>query len=226
MGADDLAAAIILYKEGKETAESVAGWIKERLHERKYGFVPDATEIEELQKISQATEYKELAQFASGRQKKVIRLGLRLREVEENKEKADQMKKTIREEFDNDAVHLAQAVQSRAITGIRHTLVDNGASSGRLHDVMTDVLGDSRDFVLLATKDMAGKEEGQAKVVHARIQDNAPPVFVIAGSGKAQEQAGSIAKELDDCLLGYEPMRNEGLNKLLYLFVDPVNIAS
>lgn len=225
LGADDLAAALLLYEKGKETAESVASWIKERLYERKYGIVPDPEELEELEKISRSTEFKDLAEHASGRQKKIIRMGLRLRDVESDQVQADEMKATIRTEFDNDAVHLAQAVQSRALTGVRHTLVENGVAPQRLDEVMQDALHNSRRYVFLATREMAGAEEEQAQAIHARIQDHAPPVFVVAGSGKAQEQAGAIAKELDGRLMGYEPVRTEGPNKLLYLFVDLVNIA-
>lgn len=225
MGADDLAAALLLYEKGKETAGSVAGWIKERLYERKYGIVPDPTELEELKKISRSTEFKDLADHASGRQKKIIRMGLRLRDVESDQVLADQTKATIRRQFDGDAVHLAQAVQSRALISIRHTLVENGASPEHLDEVMQDVLHNSRRYVFLAAREMAGSEEEQAQAIHVRVQEHAPPVFVVAGSGKAQEQAATIAKELDERLLAYEPVRSEGLNKLLYLFVDPVNVS-
>lgn len=226
MGADDLAAALLLYEKGKESAEAVAGWIKDRLHERKYGIVPDPTELEELKKISRSSEFQGLAEHASGRQRKVIRMGLRLRDVEADQAQADEMKATIRTEFDADAVHLAQAVQSRAVISIRHTLVENGATPDHLDTVMRDVLRNTRRYVFLAAREMAGNEEEQAQAIHSLVKDQAPPVFVVAGSGKAQGQAGAIAKDLDGRLMGYETVRNEGLNKLLYLFVDPVNVAA
>lgn len=225
MGAEDLTAALLLYDKGKESAEAVAGWIKDRLHERKYGIVPDPTELEELKKVSQSTEFQDIAEHASGRQRKVVRMGLRLRKVESDQAEADQLKARIRDEFDRDAVHLAQAVQSRAIISIRHTLVENGATPERLDEVVSDVLHSSRRYVFLASREMAGNEDKEAQALHARIQDHAPPVFVVAGSGKAQEQAGAIARDLDDRLLGYETVVNDGMNKLLYLFVDPVNIV-
>lgn len=225
VGADDLTAALLLYEKGKESAEAVAGWIKDRLHERRYGIVPDPTELEELKRISRSTEFKDLAAHASGRQKKIIRMGLRLRDVESDRVQADQFKETIQGEFDHDAVHLAQAVQSRAVISIRHTFVENGTTPEHLDGMMQDVMHNSRRYVFLAAREMAGSEEEQAQAIHARIQEHAPPVFVVAGSGKAREQTGVIAKELNERLLGYETVRNEGLNKLLYLFVDPVNVA-
>lgn len=218
----DLASLLLLLERGAITAKAAGAKVKEWLDRRQFGIVPSPDEYEELKRIGKKTEYEDISAYASGNQKKVIRLGLRLRELEGDQPRVDELKAVIRRQFDQDGLYLAQVVQSRAGVSIRHTLSESGVTESDLEHVMVDFLRNPRRYVLLVSREMEGNEKVEAQSAHTLIREHFPQVFAIAGSGMAQEQAHAIAQHLNDLVPpDYEWRKIEGEMKILFLLVRP-----
>lgn len=222
----DIGQAVLAIEAGRQTVKAAASWLKDQIHERKYGINTNPEEFRRLGEIEDSQEFEDLAQYASGRERRLIRLGLRLRQLEGDDKEVAKLKNKIRSTWTQDAVFLAQAVGTRAVTGIRHILVDHQVSQDRIEEIMEDVLQNARKYVYLVTQEVAGAEAKEAEAIHANIRREEPPVFATAGSGRSTESAAKIAKELDDRLMGREALLKEGVHKKLFFFVDPVNIGA
>lgn len=218
----DIAALLILLEKGKVTVQQAAEKLRGWLDERRYGIVPSPEEYEELKRIGEQAEYEDLAEHASANQKKIIRMGLRLRELEGDEERVEQFKESIERQFGGDAIYLAQAVQARAAMALRHTLVASGCTDSELHDVMSDFLHHPRRYVLLATRRMSGREKKEAQEANAYIRQYSPVVFAVGGSGTAQDIAAEIAGHLSRAIPTlYEQRIIEGEQKQLIVFARP-----
>lgn len=219
---ETVAALILLLEKGKVTAEKAAEKLRQWLDERRYGIVPTPEEYEELKRIGEQAEYADLAEHASANHKKIIRMGLRLRELEGDEDRVERFKTSIRNQFGSDGLYLAQAVQARAAMALKHTLVGSGFTDSELNQVMADFLRHPRRYVLLANRRMAGQEKENARDANAHIRQHSPVVFGVAGSGTAQDVAEEIARHLSDTLPpDYRPRTVDEEQKRLILFVRP-----
>lgn len=215
----NLAQLLLLLERAAIALRQAAIKLKEWIEEKKYGIVPSRGEYLELKRIGDQREFKELTGPATTGQKKIVRMGLRLREIERDQERVRNMKGVIQQQFGRDGVYLAQVVQSGAAINIRNVLVERGADDEALDDVMSDLLSSPRNFVLLATEHMDGTEGVEAQTIHTTLRQGGPPVFAVAASGNARRQAEEIARRVHHGAPAiYDVRVIEDDHKVLYLF--------
>ena len=187
----------------KKAADLVAAY-----RARKIAFVQDPEQVQVIKEARGTAEFKTLAQFASGRQRVLLQVGLGLRRVADNPVEIDNLRRTIITNFELGGWHLAQAAEHGALTLIHQTLLDSVMNEQEFGAQMRGVLTDIDRFVFFVQEAMdAGME---ATALLGRLRRDSPMVFVIAALGRARETASELIDSLGQTELGYEMAKLSG----------------
>lgn len=172
-------------------AEKVAE-LARRFKNRELRFIQDERTIEEVRQERHSREYAGYEPYLKSTRTRVpVQLGLALRKTAKDPVIVENLRTKIRKKFGLPGLHLAQAAQA-GILSVLMSELRKVETDHSYEDEVLDVFENIDRYVIFFQATVNVNLESGA--VLSRLRTGSPPVFAIAGSGNAIEQAAAVAR--------------------------------
>lgn len=154
----------------------------------------------------------------------LIQMGLSLRRLEKNQQGLQRLRDRIVARYGRKGLHIAEFVQNKALTAFIGIAASKARNAGELTETIESILNDIDKYVAFIknTDNVASKVEELRILVIA----NKPVALILLGSKSAQDLTRTIALELNRALKGYEMIKHEESNKIMFVFAAEEDYAT
>jgi hypothetical protein len=198
---------------------SKANELAARFRDRRIAFVQNLDTIQEVKGARRHPEYVMLHRFTrNGDLRVLLALGLVWRTIGGDRPKMERERTLTRRAHGIPGLHLAQAMQSGILLSMHKKLVEIGPRDAVVEGEMRVIIENIDTYVTFIEEGSIGGEE--VTLVLHKARTFYPRVFAIAGSGRAREDASTIARDVSKRLeRDYTVERIDDGAKRTYVFV-------
>lgn len=194
--------------------------LAKRFRNREVAFLEDLEVSSNIQKVRRGPEFADFATIGNREQRAIIALGLALRRQaqEGNPLKIADTRARIHRKYGAKGLHLAQAAQAELLTAIMAELKKRATSTADYETQMKRVLDHIEDYVLFIME--GDNPDRAAETTSSKLRRDIPPIFIIAGSGKAVPIASEAAFVVSRQIKTYQVSRTSGEHRVHFTFVS------
>ncbi len=197
--------ADIIGQIAKGITEGVLDWTKEQFEEiatriknKDIGFIEDKPTAERIQKQEGTAEYKLLIQYIpKGYLRVLMKLGLTLRMMENNKEEVTSFKNVIYDQFATNGLRIAELVQMGIVSQLLTHLVKIYKSPKDVQKKLLSFFDQAVQLFIFVAKEDLKAYKRISEVLKAKVETNPSQMAIVFGRGeKAIQVVLKILKEV------------------------------
>lgn len=184
------------------TSEKILSFVK-KFRERKLAFIKEPKTIEIVKEQFKSGESKFYQKYIKDKKLLfLIRIGLTLRKLENDKERKSNLREKVYYKFGSDGLHIAEFVQNRLLNRYVGILIDELISLENLGNEIEKFLKDIDKHVFFVQKDEKSSDVIRKTLII--IHSNSPKIFVLSGINPAVKIIKECEEKLVSALKNYK----------------------
>jgi len=197
------------------SSEKIILWIK-KFKNKELAFIQNTQTIELVREQYNSGESKFYKNYVNDtRLLFLIRLGLTLRKLEEDKERQQNLRDKIFQKYKTEGLHIAEFVQSGVLNRYTGILIEELNSIENLQNEIEEVLKNIEKYTLFVKADSNKYEI--LKKVNVKAITNSPCIFIVSGFKNAAKLVSESVEDLKFLLKEYEFERfSSGEKEILF----------